>query len=88
MKDGIAMPYTNVSTEGLHYSAAFSNGNVHAEYGTCLFPHDQQSEKGIDSKLCGNWYCKISHAKVNQAQPWNHYRSVSDQCLQKQRSRI
>ncbi len=67
MKDGIAMPYTNVSTEGLHYSAAFSNGNVAMlNMGSWFISTMINSlKKGdYDSKLCGNWgIVKYPHAE-------------------------
>jgi multiple sugar transport system substrate-binding protein len=67
MKDGIAMPYTDVSTQGLHYSAAFTNGNVAMLNMGSWFISTMISnlKKGdYDKELCGNWgLVKYPHAE-------------------------
>lgn len=67
MRDGVAMPYTDVSTEGLHYSAAFSNGNIAMlNMGSWFIATLISSlEKGdYDKELCGNWgIVKYPHAE-------------------------
>ena len=67
MKDGVAMPYTDVSTEGLHYSAAFANGNIAMlNMGSWFIATLISSlEKGdYDPELCGNWgIVKYPHAE-------------------------
>lgn len=56
--DGVCMKYPDLITEGLHYSAAFSNGNVGMmNMGswavTTLLTKLQSGE--FDPELCGNW---------------------------------
>lgn len=56
--DGICMKYSDLITEGLHYSAAFSNGNVAMmNMGswavTTLLTKLSSGE--FDPELCGNW---------------------------------
>ena len=56
--DGICMKYSDLKTEGLHYSAAFSNGNVAminmgSWFVTTLINNLASGE--YDSSLCGNW---------------------------------
>lgn len=67
MKDGVAMSYTDVSTEGLHYSAAFANGNVAMLNMGSWFIATLISglQKGdYDPELCGNWgIVKYPHAE-------------------------
>jgi len=67
MKDGIAMAYTDVSTQSLHYSAAFSNGNVAMlNMGSWYISTMINSlKKGdYDKELCGNWgLVKYPHAE-------------------------
>jgi multiple sugar transport system substrate-binding protein len=67
MKDGVAMSYTDISTEGLHYSAAFSNGNVAMlNMGSWYIATLMSSLKSgdYDSELCGNWgLAKYPHAE-------------------------
>ncbi|HZK27506.1 MAG TPA: sugar ABC transporter substrate-binding protein [Thermoclostridium sp.] len=71
MKDGIAMSYTDLSTEGLHYSAAFSNGNVAMlNMGSWYIATLMSSLKSgeYDSELCGNWgLAKYPHAEGVEA---------------------
>ena len=52
------MKYSDLKTEGLHYSAAFSNGNVAminmgSWFVTTLINNLASGE--YDSSLCGNW---------------------------------
>lgn len=67
MKDGIAMSYSDVSTEGLHYSAAFTNGNVAMlNMGSWFISTMINNLKSgeYDSELCGNWgIVKYPHAE-------------------------
>ena len=67
MKDGVAMSYTDISTEGLHYSAAFSNGNVAMlNMGSWYIATLMSSLKSgdYDSELCSNWgLAKYPHAE-------------------------
>lgn len=56
--DGVCQSYTDLSTEGLHYSAAFSNGNVAmlnmgSWFIATLIANIDSGE--YDSALCGNW---------------------------------
>ena len=56
--DGVCMKYPDLITEGLHYSAAFSNGNIAMmNMGswavTTLLTKLQSGE--FDPELCGNW---------------------------------
>lgn len=56
--DGVCQKYTDLSTEGLHYSAAFSNGNVAmlnmgSWFIATLISNLESGE--YDSSLCGNW---------------------------------
>ena len=56
--DGVCQSYTDLSTEGLHYSAAFSNGNVAMLNMGSWFIATMISnlESGeYDSSVCGNW---------------------------------
>ena len=55
--DGVCQTYTDLSTEGLHYSAAFSNGNVAmmnmgSWFISTLISNLDSGE--YDSSLCGN----------------------------------
>jgi len=67
MKDRVAMPYTDVSTQGLHYSAAFANGNIAMLNMGSWFIATLISglERGdYDPELCGNWgIVKYPHAE-------------------------
>lgn len=66
-KDGITRSYTDLKTEGLHYSAAFSGGdvammNMGSWYISTLIAKLQSGE--YDSSLCGNWgLVKYPHAE-------------------------
>lgn len=56
--DGVCQTYTDLSTGGLHYSAAFSNGNVAmmnmgSWFISTLISNLDSGE--YDSSLCGNW---------------------------------
>ena len=56
--DGVCQSYTDLSTEGLHYSAAFSNGNVAmlnmgSWFITTMISNLANGE--YDSSVCGNW---------------------------------
>ena len=65
--DGVCQTYTDLSTEGLHYSAAFSNGNVAmmnmgSWFISTLISNLDSGE--YDSSLCGNWgIVKYPHAE-------------------------
>lgn len=65
--DGICMKYPDIKTENLHYSAAFSNGNVAMmNMGTwfvaTLINNIKKGE--YDPELCGNWgMVKYPHAE-------------------------
>lgn len=65
--DGICRDYVTLSTEGLHYSAAFSNGdtammNMGSWFIATLISSLEGGE--YDSSLCGNWgMVKYPHAE-------------------------
>ena len=65
-KDGVCRKYTDLKAEGLHYSAAFSGGdvammNMGSWYIATLITNLQSGE--YDSSLCGNWgIVKYPHA--------------------------
>lgn len=65
-KDGVARKYSDLKTEGLHYSAAFSGGdvamlNMGSWYIATMISNLKSGE--YDSKLCGNWgIVKYPHA--------------------------
>lgn len=65
-KDGVARKYSDLKTEGLHYSAAFSSGdvamlNMGSWYIATMISNLKSGE--YDSKLCGNWgIVKYPHA--------------------------
>ncbi len=65
--DGICRDYVTLSTEGLHYSAAFSNGdtammNMGSWFISTLISSLASGE--YDSSLCGNWgMVKYPHAE-------------------------
>ena len=65
-KDGVCRKYADLKTEGLHYSAAFSGGDVAmmnqgSWFISTLITNIKKGE--YDSKLCGNWgLCKYPHA--------------------------
>lgn len=66
-KDGICRKYTDLKTEGLHYSAAFSGGdvammNMGSWFIATMMTNLQTGE--YDSSLCGNWgMVKYPHAE-------------------------
>lgn len=66
-KDGVCRKYTDLKAEGLHYSAAFSNGdvammNMGSWYVATLISSLQSGE--YDADLCGNWgMVKYPHAE-------------------------
>lgn len=65
-KDGVARKYSDLKTEGLHYSAAFASGdvamlNMGSWYIATMITNLKSGE--YDSKLCGNWgIVKYPHA--------------------------
>ena len=65
-KDGVCRKYTDLATEGLHYSAAFSGGdvammNMGSWFIATMITNLQSGE--YDSNLCGNWgIVKYPHA--------------------------
>lgn len=65
-KDGVCRKYADLKTEGLHYSAAFSGGDVAmmnqgSWFISTLISNIKSGE--YDSKLCGNWgIVKYPHA--------------------------
>lgn len=66
-KDGVCRTYTDLKTEGLHYSAAFSGGDVATMnqgswfIGTLI---GNLASGEYDSSLCGNWgIVKYPHAE-------------------------
>lgn len=65
--DGICRDYITLSTEGLHYSAAFSNGdvammNMGSWFISTLMSNIASGE--YDASLCGNWgMVKYPHAE-------------------------
>ncbi|MDE7044654.1 MAG: extracellular solute-binding protein, partial [Acetatifactor sp.] len=69
--DGVARKYTDLKTEGLHYSAAFSGGDVAMLNMGCWFIATMISnlQSGeYDSSLCGNWgIVKYPHAEGVEA---------------------
>lgn len=66
-KDGVCQSYINLSTEGLHYSAAFSNGNVAMMNMGSWFISTMISslnDGSYDKAVCGNWgIVKYPHAQ-------------------------
>lgn len=70
-KDGVARKYSDLKTEGLHYSAAFSGGdvamlNMGSWYIATMITNLKNGE--YDSKLCGNWgIVKYPHAEGVEA---------------------
>lgn len=70
-KDGVARKYSDLKTEGLHYSAAFSSGdvamlNMGSWYIATMITNLKSGE--YDSKLCGNWgIVKYPHAEGVEA---------------------
>ncbi len=64
--DGVCRKYTDLKTEGLHYSAAFSGGdvamlNMGSWFISTLITNIESGE--YDSSLCGNWgIVKYPHA--------------------------
>lgn len=70
-KDGVCRKYTDLKTEGLHYSAAFSGGdvammNMGSWFIATMITNLQTGE--YDSSLCGNWgIVKYPHAKGVEA---------------------
>lgn len=65
-KDGVCRKYTDLKTEGLHYSAAFSSGdvamlNMGSWFIATMISNLKSGE--YDSGLCGNWgIVKYPHA--------------------------
>ncbi len=65
--DGVCRKYTDLTTEGLHYSAAFSGGdvammNMGSWFIATMIANLQSGE--YDSSLCGNWgIVKYPHAE-------------------------
>ncbi len=70
-KDGVCRKYTDLKTEGLHYSAAFSGGdvammNMGSWFIATMITNLQSGE--YDSSLCGNWgIVKYPHAEGVEA---------------------
>ncbi|MCM1063111.1 MAG: sugar ABC transporter substrate-binding protein [Eubacterium sp.] len=66
-KDGVCRKYTDLKTEGLHYSAAFSGGdvammNMGSWYIATMISSLQNGD--YDADLCGNWgIVKYPHAE-------------------------
>ncbi len=66
-KDGVVRKYSDLKTEGLHYSAAFSGGdvammNMGSWFISTLITNLKSGE--YDSSLCGNWgIVKYPHAE-------------------------
>lgn len=69
--DGVCRKYTDLKTEGLHYSAAFSGGdvamlNMGSWFIATMISNLQSGE--YDSSLCGNWgIVKYPHAEGVEA---------------------
>lgn len=69
--DGVVRKYSDLKTEGLHYSAAFSGGdvamlNMGSWYISTMISSLQSGE--YDSDLCGNWgIAKYPHAEGVEA---------------------
>lgn len=69
--DGVCRKYTDLKTEGLHYSAAFSGGdvammNMGSWFIATLISNLKSGE--YDSSLCGNWgIVKYPHAEGVEA---------------------
>ena len=65
--DGVCRKYTDLKTEGLHYSAAFSGGDVAMmNMGSWFIATMMSNLKSgeYDSSLCGNWgIVKYPHAE-------------------------
>lgn len=65
-KDGVARKYSDLKTEGLHYSAAFASGdvammNMGSWFIATMINNLKSGE--YDAKLCGNWgMVKYPHA--------------------------
>lgn len=70
-KDGVCRSYSDLKTEGLHYSAAFSNGDVAMmNMGSWYIPTLMSSlaSGDYDAELCGNWgIVKYPHAEGVEA---------------------
>lgn len=70
-KDSVCRPYTDLKTEGLHYSAAFSDGdvammNMGSWFISTMITNLASGE--YDSSLCGNWgMVKYPHAEGVEA---------------------
>ena len=66
-KDGVVRKYSDLKTEGLHYSAAFSGGdvammNMGSWFISTMITNLKSGE--YDSSLCGNWgIVKYPHAE-------------------------
>lgn len=69
--DGVCMDYTTLTTEGLHYSAVFSQGqaammNMGSWYISTIIASLKNGD--YDSSLCGNWgMVKYPHAQGVEA---------------------
>ncbi len=69
--DGVCRKYTDLKTEGLHYSAAFSGGdvammNMGSWFISTLITNIEKGE--YDKSLCGNWgIVKYPHAEGVEA---------------------
>lgn len=70
-KDGVCRSYSDLTTEGLHYSAAFSSGdtammNMGSWFISTMINNLASGE--YDSELCGNWgIVKYPHAEGVEA---------------------
>lgn len=69
--DGVCRKYSDLKTEGLHYSAAFSNGDVAMmNMGSWYIPTlmSNLASGDYDKELCGNWgIVKYPHAEGVEA---------------------
>ena len=69
--DGVCQKYADLKTEGLHYSAAFANGNVAMTNNGSWFITtllSKLSSGEFDPSLCGNWgIAKYPHAEGVEA---------------------
>lgn len=65
--DGVCRTYSDLTTEGLHYAAAFSNGDIAMMNNGSWFIATMISNLAsgeYDSSLCGNWgFVKYPHAE-------------------------
>lgn len=69
--DGVCRTYSDLTTEGLHYSAAFSNGDTAMMNNGSWFIATMMTNLAsgeYDSSLCGNWgFVKYPHAEGVEA---------------------